>query len=230
MPNSTANSGLTVELLGAQFPLPVGCGLRRIGDGRPSHVFDEEAATLSPKAVLRRRESFALGRAAAHDALAALGVPVAPVPKANTGEPLWPEGVVGAISHTGGFGVAVVGRSAQYRGIGVDLEGLTRGLDATADHLVCTPAEAAWAAEGADNRRRIMLFCAKEAIFKALYPIEHVWLGLLDAELTWREADGAFDAVLLKPGGVTFPAGYRLRVSCRVIGDMALACTFVLAS
>lgn len=222
-------------MLGACFPWPVGAAVRRDGDGGPLRLFPEEEAALSSRAVPRRREHFTLGRAAAHAALAALGAPVSPVRRGEKGEPLWPVGFTGAITHTEGVAAAVVGRDKQYAGIGVDIEPLEPGLTARAARLVCTDAENAWVHESETDEasgtratvRRTMLFSAKEAIFKALFPVERVWLGFLDAELRWRPEAGELEATLLRAAGARYPAGYRLRVACRTTDRFVLTATYV---
>ena len=93
-----------------------------------------------------------------------------------------------------------------------------RGPTARAARLVCRPSEMAWADPEAGTQRLTMLFSAKEAVFKALYPIEHVWLGFADAELTWRADHDAFEASMLKSAGAGYPVGFRLSVNCTV-GD-----------
>src|SRR5258708_4976351 len=83
------------------------------------------------------------GRAAARDARADLGVARVAIGRGSAGEPVWPDGIVGAITHTGELAVAIVGWRSAYAGLGVDLERLTPGLSARAARLVCTPAERA---------------------------------------------------------------------------------------
>lgn len=218
-------AALSADLLRRAFPRPVGIGLLA---GEPPAPWPEEAALLGPRAVEKRRRQFALGRAAARLALADAGLPLAPVGKGANGEPLWPEGVVGAISHTGEVGLAVVARAADYRGVGVDLEAGGADLDARAERLFCLPEEQAWV--DADNRahaaeRRIALFSAKEAVFKALYPLEHVYLGYRDALLT-PHPDG-FEARLLKAAGGDFLAGFTLRVWCWRLDDLVVSATWI---
>ena len=143
------------------------------------------------------------------------------------GEPLWPDGVVGAISHSGDIAVAVVGWSDDYAGIGVDVEQRSPGMSLRAARLVCRPSEYEWAAEDPGPMRRTLLFSAKEAIFKALYPIEGVWLGFGDAELRWDAARCAFDAQVLKAVGDGFPVGTRLEVQYGVTASAVVSTTFV---
>ena len=156
-----------------------------------------------------------------------LGVEPVGVGRGDGGEPLWPADVVGAISHSQDVAVAVVGRRMHYAGLGVDVEEPARGPTARAARLVCRPSEMAWADPEAGTQRLTMLFSAKEAVFKALYPIEHVWLGFADAELTWRADRDAFEASMLKSAGAGYPVGFRLSVNCTVGDDWVLSMAFV---
>ena len=74
-----------------------------------------------------------------------------------------------------------------------------------------------------------MLFSAKEAVFKALFPIERVWLGFGDAELTWHAGRCAFEARLLKTAGRDYSVGSTLEVTCRLLETMVLSTTYALA-
>ena len=174
-----------------------------------------------------RRRSFALGRAAAREALSQLDCTAGAIGKGPGGEPLWPEGFVGTISHSGDLAVAVVGRRADYDGLGVDVEQRSPGLSARGARLVCTPAEFDWVDQDPSSTRRTLLFSAKEAIFKALYPIERIWLGFGDAELTWDAERGGFDARLLKAAGQRYPVDTLLHVRCAISALEVLSLTYV---
>jgi enterobactin synthetase component D len=141
---------------------------------------------------------------------------------------LWPDGIVGAISHAGDLAIAIVGKQSDYAGLGIDIEQLSRGLTARAARLVCTPAEMEWVNPDADTTRLTMLFSAKEAVFKALFPIEGVWLGFGDAELRWHPERCAFEARLLKTASSAHPRGAVLEVRCAVIGEDVLSTTYAL--
>jgi 4'-phosphopantetheinyl transferase EntD len=217
---------LAAEDVRRALPRAVGVGVRRLGfDGVLPALEPGEQELLGPRAVQRRRVSFALGRAAARDALADIGVEPSPIGRGPGGEPLWPTGIVGAISHSGEVAIAVVGRVTDYAGLGLDVEQLSPGLSARASELVCTAAERAWLAGGPEYWRT-MLFSAKEAVFKALYPIERVWLGFSDAELAWRPERCGFDARLLKRASEGYPVGSGLEVSCTLTDAEVLSTTF----
>jgi 4'-phosphopantetheinyl transferase EntD len=74
-----------------------------------------------------------------------------------------------------------------------------------------------------------MIFSAKEAIFKAVYPIEQVWLGFADAELTWSSAGSALHATatLLKSPGAAYPVGTVLEVRCQRTASYVLTTTWL---
>ena len=61
-------------------------------------------------------------RACAREALARLGVPAQPIPTGSRGEPLWPDGIVGSITHCDGYRACAVAAAADWLTIGVDAE------------------------------------------------------------------------------------------------------------
>jgi hypothetical protein len=144
---------------------------------------EEEA--LIAKSVAKRRNEFITVRHCARRALGQLGVPPAPILKGDKGEPSWPDGVVGSLTHCKGYRGAVVGRAGPVRSVGIDAE----------PHDVL-PDGVLGAIGLADERREIaalpaglhwdrILFCAKEATYKAWYPLTRRWLGFEDAHIVF---------------------------------------------
>jgi enterobactin synthetase component D len=87
--------------------------------------------------------------------------------------PLWPEGIIGSISHSSERAIAVVGSARDYVGLGIDCENLptdTASPDIT--DLVLKPREQALLlARDQDYPFLLTLaFSAKESLFKALFP------------------------------------------------------------
>ena len=179
----------------------------------------DELKCLSPKATEKRRTEFFLGRLAASRALEAIGLTPQPVLKAKSREPLWQDGIVGAITHKADAACAVVARKDMTCGVGVDLESLHPPVRFSISTKVCTEPEQAWLAEAPDEKdtRLKMIFSAKEAGFKAFFPIEQIYLGYKDAELAWREKTQSFAGILLKGAGNHHPAGFPFEVGCRII-------------
>src|SRR5947207_7559339 len=81
----------------------------------------EELALVGEAGDKRRRE-FAAGRACARLALERLGRSNGPVLRGSNREPVWPDGVVGSITHTAGYCAAAVTEASCVLGLGIDAE------------------------------------------------------------------------------------------------------------
>jgi 4'-phosphopantetheinyl transferase EntD len=156
----------------------------------------EERAALGDAADGRVRE-FAAGRSCARRALVALGHPEVPIGRGSDRQPLWPNGVVGSITHCRGYCAAVAAHRVEYAGLGVDAEPHEPLPDGVAERIA-RPPELAWAAGRTDgvcwDR---LLFSAKEAVFKAWYPLTERWLGFEDASIRFDADKQTFRADLL---------------------------------
>lgn len=178
-----------------------GVVMHRAGPGSaPGPLFDGEAALVS-RAVSSRRREFALGRWCARRSLRSLGFRSVPLLRGAGGEPLWPEGVVGSISHSQGHAIAAVAlRGRGPTSLGIDLEAVGR-LPADVLGLVATRAERRrlLADHPTDLDGGLLLFSAKEAIYKAWYPLTRRRVGFEDCVVDWD-----FDAMTFA-GRVTSP-------------------------
>lgn len=111
----------------------------------------------------------ATGRLLAREVLRNLGVVPGPLLREAGGAPAWPRGVSGSIAHSVDVAVCVVGAGVDSA-VGVDVEAAV-DLDVdVAARVVASDVEAAFV--DGDARAATVLFCAKEAVFKALYPLE----------------------------------------------------------
>ena len=162
-------------------------------------LFPEEELVLGG-AVEKRRREFVTGRACAREALAGLGFPAAPIGSGAKGEPLWPPGVVGSITHCEGYRAAAVARSNSVLMLGIDAE-RNAPLGEGVWEDVAHGRERELRDGDSDDGHHLdaVLFSAKEAIFKAIYPLARRWLGFGDAELM-VDSSGGFTARLLAPG------------------------------
>jgi enterobactin synthetase component D len=172
-----------------------------------------EAAELPPQlgsAALKRKLEFAAGRHCARAAIKRLapGRPAPDIAIAAGGLPSWPEGIVGSITHAGGFVSAAVARREDALSIGIDSESLvTKAVALEIASLVATPSELAAAMAETrlqDNDALTLLFSAKEAVFKCLYPLTGLFFAFLDIEVTAAAAQRSFaahvPAAYLRPG------------------------------
>lgn len=169
-------------------------------------LFPEEAAVVE-HAVDKRRREFTTGRICARRALRDLGRPAAPLLPGVHGEPRWPEGIVGSITHCQGYRGVVVSEVAHAVSIGIDAEpneplpgSLLKSISqpeerSDVDMLTRAFSEVCW------DR---LLFCAKEAVYKTWFTLTSSWLGFDGAlvRLQPREWTGTFSAHLLVPGPV----------------------------
>src|SRR5262245_6997786 len=105
-------------------------------------LFPAEEAVMRT-AGPRRRAEFAAGRWCAREALARLGVPAAPILPGPAGEPRWPEGVTGSITHCAGYRACAVARTTDVAAIGIDAEP-DAALPAGLIEKVATGPERAW--------------------------------------------------------------------------------------
>ncbi|AYF31970.1 4'-phosphopantetheinyl transferase [Micromonospora tulbaghiae] len=179
-------------------------------DAVPVRLFPAEEELIR-NAVEKRRTEFSTARRCAREALAMLGHPPAPILSGERGAPVWPAGVVGSITHCAGYRTAVVAPAADFWTIGVDAEpneplpegvlaaiALPGELDAVA-RLRATEPGTHW------DR---LLFCAKEAVYKAWFPLTRRWLGFEEAVVRVDPVTCRFEARLLvaaSPGGRPLP-------------------------
>lgn len=181
-------------------------------DLRDIELFPEEERSVG-RAVDKRRREFTTGRACARLALERLGIDAVPILNGERGEPLWPSGVVGSITHCRGYRACAVARVGDVAAVGVDAEVDEPLPEGVLEQVAFGRELAMVAGRGAGVCLDRLLFSAKEAVYKAWFPLAHRWLGFEDVELT-IDVGGAFGARLLVPGpdvGGTRLTGFRGR-------------------
>ncbi|MEX0304288.1 MAG: 4'-phosphopantetheinyl transferase [Leisingera sp.] len=162
---------------------------------RPPAPYPEEAAGLSPNAVAKRRNEFAAGRNSVHQAMRLLGLAPVPVLAGSDRAPIWPEGLVGSITHTKSCAMAVLARTGAVQGLGIDVEEDTPLKDELLP-AICSEREQAWL-KGQDNPGQMakVIFSAKEAAYKAQYTLSRAFYGFDGMELEFDLKAGAYQAV-----------------------------------
>jgi len=140
-------------------------GYRLISAGDEDALLPDEAAPLAASIVKVRRASGA-ARIVARDLLARLGYAGCALPKAASGAPIWPAGIVGSLAHDARVAIAAVGRSRDVEAVGIDVEP-AEPLPAEILDMVATPQELLKIADDPCQGR--LLFVAKEAVYKAVY-------------------------------------------------------------
>ena len=134
-----------------------------------------------------RKQHYRSGRICAKEALSRLGIKDQPVLRdSDTREPLWPEDISGAITHSGNWVAAATGKITTVSGIGIDLEDMERNIDPGISRHVCIREENEWLEELDDlyvDQALKLIFSAKESIFKAFFPSTRIFLHFYDARI-----------------------------------------------
>jgi 4'-phosphopantetheinyl transferase EntD len=178
----------------ALFPPGVAAAeLRGAGD---ASLLEPEEADAVARAIPARIREFAAGRLCARSALERLGVSGFALRAAPDRRPMWPEGLVGSITHTRGFCAAVAADRARFTSLGLDTE-IAGAVKEDLWPRICIEAELKWIESlprSDRTRAATLVFCAKEAFYKCQYPHTREWLGFSDLCIAPEEwaAQGAF--------------------------------------
>lgn len=166
--------------------------------GQTLHCINFDASTFNEADLLwlphfqqladagrKRKADHLAGRIAAFHALQALNLRALPG-IGRSGEPLWPSGVVGSISHSGSQAIAVV-MSSEKGIIGVDCEAIIDEREAIEIQDGVIDADEARLLTGCGLPFALaftLTFSAKESLFKALFPQVQSWMGFDSARIT----------------------------------------------
>ncbi len=152
----------------------------------------------------KRRWEYVAGRQCAQIALTAVGYEGITVPSGKSGEPIWPQGIVGSITHCEGYAAAAIALNSGIVSLGLDAE-TNQPLSDKVLKRIGNPEEIQWVkrTKGSEypNPGKI-LFSAKEATFKAWHPITGEWLGFQEAHLSFDLETRNFTVNISRPGPI----------------------------
>jgi len=154
-------------------------GHRIIQPGDESVLLETEAKTIDSSVPEKRRAS-GTARIVGRHLLKQLGVPEGAIPKRVSGAPLWPDGVTGSFAHDNVVAVAAAGLRKNVGAVGIDVEPAT-SLPDDMFELVTTAQERSHIER--DPYRGRLLFAAKEAVYKAVHPLDGKFLDYPDIEV-----------------------------------------------
>jgi 4'-phosphopantetheinyl transferase EntD len=196
--------------------------------GERGALLPDEAAGLSVGAVAKRVHEFAAGRLCARRALAEFGIVDFPVRVGAKREPLWPDGYVGSITHTDGLYAAVVGERGRFFGLGLDVEQTGR-VSASLQARICVAGEIDWLAglhSAEASVAATLIFAAKEAFYKAQFPVVREWLYFEDAAIELPDWPAPTGSWLLRPQramAIDRVSEFPLRGAYRLAGGFVIA-------
>ena len=161
-----------------------------------SLLLPEELVVVADATEPRRTE-FAAGRCCAREALRRLGHSGFPILAGPDREPLWPEGVVGSITHSADYCAAAVAAKRDLLSLGIDVE-VNAALPEGVAQLTMTECESQQIDRITGVNPCALIFSAKEALFKAWFQLARTWLDHHDAEVVLEEDRPAF-SIRLSP-------------------------------
>lgn len=164
----------------------------------------------------KRQQEFLAGRYCAHEALVMLEAHRQKMPGdkilavGNSRAPIWPEGTVGAISHSDHLVGAIAAYGSDALGVGLDFEAImTDERGRRLARRVCTPKEWLMVQDRASVEQPLgwwvtLLFSAKESLYKALFPHHQEFVGFQAVDISGVDLDAqsftyAFSQPLKKP-------------------------------
>ncbi len=142
-----------------------------VGQGGP--LWPDEAAAMT-RAIPRRLAEFAAGRTAARAAMLRLGWPAAAIAVAPDRAPVWPNGLSGSLCHDAGMALAALRASAAPLGIDCEPDA---PLDPALWSEIAFDGELEALAGWDPGRGARLVFAAKEAAYKAQYPLTRQVIG-----------------------------------------------------
>ncbi|NMM39593.1 4'-phosphopantetheinyl transferase family protein [Pseudoalteromonas arctica] len=138
------------------------------------------------KAVDKRKAEYLAGRVCAKHVLAALKIYNFELISAADRAPIWPNKIVGSITHSQQTAMAMVAHSTDIAGIGIDIEQLMSAKqELELQKQILHPDEFFQFQRLAKqvSHPLTVIFSAKESVFKALYPSVKQFFGFEAAKL-----------------------------------------------
>ena len=151
------------------------------------HFLNEFSTPLpwsTDRVSISRLQEYVAGRFCATQAAKNIGFSLQCIPSAETREPIWPVGVVGSISHSKKIAISCVASSVDFKSLGIDAEEL---MDATVckevEKVIATEEELSLLQEKDFQLGITILFSAKEALYKALFPLCRSFIDFKEVRL-----------------------------------------------
>ncbi|NOU52884.1 4'-phosphopantetheinyl transferase superfamily protein [Pseudoalteromonas sp. JBTF-M23] len=180
-------------------------------------------------AVPKRRAEYLAGRVCAQAALAKMGIKHVSIETAQDRAPIWPDGIIGSISHTQGIALAMTAPAHQLKGLGIDIEKpMSQTQETKLKGQILHPLETAIHATLAEHVPcpLTVMFSAKESVYKALYPSVKRFFGFEAAQLIDFDSQRLLFAIT-EPLSQTIHKGMKVEVLYQINEQLVLTeCAF----
>ena len=134
----------------------------------------------------------------------------------QNGAPLWPQGIVGSITHSTTHAAAAIAQDSRLRGLGIDMETVSRVSPAIANKILTTPELTTLQCHPDPTEKQRLLalfFSAKESIYKCLHPLLQCRIGFEDARIECEPDQSSIKIVLCPHIQSALPGAEHLRGS-----------------
>ena len=172
------HSTLSFALNALSYPgLAIGYRIISLGD---EHSLMRKELPAFATSVTKVQRASGAARCVARNLLKEMGFPACALPRLSSGETDWPAGIVGSLAHDSLIAVAALGPASSMAAVGIDVEPaelLPRGLL----NIVATPRERQRIDD--DPYQGRLLFAIKEAVYKAAYSLDHIFLDHHEVEV-----------------------------------------------
>jgi 4'-phosphopantetheinyl transferase EntD len=157
--------------------------------------------------VDRVRRQTSTGRLLLREVLRTMGVVPGAILRTTGGRPALPSGVTASLAHDDDVAVCVAGAGVDLA-IGVDVEpSLPLPAEIVDDVVTSAGDRAAVTVDGTvDPLRARLLFCVKEAVYKACFPVDEVFLEFADVTVVGGTLPGVVEATTTSGHSVTVHA------------------------
>jgi len=152
---------------------------------------DKLSLSFNHQFSLKRLSDFSTGRYCAKQAMEQIGIYDVIIPIGKDREPIWPDGIVGSISHCDSLTGAIVAKSSDHISLGLDIEEIGKVTTDLYD-LVFTENEKSYLSNFAGRKleeQSTLIFSIKEAFYKYQHPLTKTFLDFLDVELSLPSMD-----------------------------------------
>lgn len=148
------------------------------------HWLPEKLRSVSAQ----RQQEFLAGRFCAVKAAEKIGLSLLSLPQGTTREPVWPELLTGSITHTKNKAFGCISLRWHLKSIGMDAEEvISTDLFRDIASIISNESERKLLTSMTDQHKqsitRTLIFSAKEALYKALFPLCKTYIDFLDASL-----------------------------------------------
>jgi 4'-phosphopantetheinyl transferase EntD len=162
-------------------------------------LYNKELVIVS-RCCEKRKNEFVAGRVMVKNIVKMLGIENFPILTGKYREPIWPEGIVGSISHCNDFCFVAVAEKKFFLSIGIDIES-NNPLPIGLEGMVCTVNERNWIQSmielGSTLPLSKMVFCAKESVYKCIFPFTRRYIDFNEAEIKFQISENTFKVKML---------------------------------